>query len=226
MKTRTDVRTLIDGDSALRAVRDEVTVRIAADAFDPGHDLDHALRVALSAIRLGGAEVDPREAVAAALLHDVVNVPKDAPSRETASERCAAVARELLPGAGFDRDAVDRIAGAIRDHSYSRGARPETALGAALQDADRLEALGAIGILRTASCGARMGARYFDPEDPWAEQRELDDARFTIDHFFRKLLRLPETMQTDAGRAEARHRVAIMEAFLDALAAEIGAPRR
>lgn len=188
---------------------------------DPGHDVAHFLRVARWTLRIGGGEVDRREAIAAALLHDVVNVPKDSPERARASELCAGVASELLPRHGFARDAIDRIAEAIRDHSYSRGATPATPLGRALQDADRLEALGALGIFRTATCGARMGALYVHPDDPWAERRELDDTRYTVDHFFVKLLALPATMCTEAGRAEGERRVAFMRAFLDQLAAEI-----
>ncbi len=228
MRTRADLIACIEADASLRELRDHVEERLSADADgepDPGHDIDHALRVALFTLRLAGASVDPREAIAAALLHDVVNVPKSSPERARASELSARVARELLPGVGFDEPAVESVATAIRDHSYSRGAEPATPLGAALQDADRLEALGAVGILRTASCGARMGASFFDADDPWARSRELDDARFTVDHFFRKLLGLTETMRTEAGREEARRRVRIMEAFLDALAEEIGSPR-
>lgn len=191
---------------------------------DPGHDLSHCLRVALWTARLGGEGVDRREALAAALLHDVVNLPKDSPDRARASELSAEVARDLLPRHGFDAAAVERVAEAIRDHSYSRGATPTGALGRALQDADRLEALGALGILRTASTGARMGARYFDPDDPWARDRALDDLRFTVDHFFEKLLGLADTMTTEAGRAEARRRAAFMRAFLEQLGSEIGEP--
>ncbi len=191
---------------------------------DPGHDVAHCLRVARWAVRLGAGAVDRREAIAAALLHDVVNVPKDSPDRARASELSAAVARELLPRFGFAADAVDRIADAVRDHSYSRGATPETPLGRALQDADRLEALGALGIFRTATCGAKMGARYFHPDDPWARGRPLDDVRFTVDHFFQKLLGLAETMNTAAGRAEAERRTAFLRAFLEQLGHEIGEP--
>lgn len=208
-------------EDALDALLEEVRGRLDDD---PGHDLSHCLRVALWTVRLGGEAVSRREALAAALLHDVVNLPKDSPDRARASELSAGVARELLPRHGFDAPATERVAAAIRDHSYSRGATPTEPLGRALQDADRLEALGALGIFRTATCGGRMGARYFDPDDPWATRRELDDLRYTVDHFFQKLLGLANTMTTDAGRAEARRRIDFMRAFLEQLGREIGEP--
>jgi uncharacterized protein len=209
----------IDADAALRALLDDVSGRLDDD---PGHDLSHALRVALWTVRLGGEAVDPRAAIAAALLHDVVNLPKDSPDRAEASLRSAALASELLPRHDFSPDAIALIADAIRDHSYSRGVVPKTPLGKALQDADRLEALGALGVFRTISCGTRMGARYFHADDPWAEHRALDDRAFTVDHFFKKLLLVGETMQTEAGRAEAARRTTFLRAFLDQLAMELG----
>lgn len=196
----------------------------ARDDGDPTHDLAHALRVALGTLRLGGADVDAREAVAAALLHDGVNIPKDSPERAFASERSAALAAARLPALGFAPDAVTRIAEAVRDHSFSRGAEPVSALGRALQDADRLEALGAIGLLRCISTGVRMGGAWFDGTDPFAESRELDDRRYSVDHFYTKLLRLPATMRTAAGRAEAERRAAYLQAFLAQLAHELGRP--
>ena len=101
---------------------------------------------------------------------------------------------------------------------------PATPLGRALQDADRLEALGAIGLLRCIATGVRMNGAWFDADDPWAEARPLDDARFSIDHFFTKLLRLPATMRTDAGRAEAERRAAFLREFLARLGDELGRP--
>lgn len=226
MEDRAAVLAAIDADPRLSAIRAEVAERMAADP-DPGHDLEHALRVARWTVRLGEAEgVDPAEAIAAALLHDVVNLPKDHPERATASERSAALARELLPRHDFDPGATERIACAIRDHSFSRGATPTSALGKALQDADRLEALGALGLCRTLSTGAKMGASYAHPTDPFAEDRALEDRRYTVDHFYAKLLALPETMLTDAGRAEARHRAAFLERFLVQLGEELGVPAR
>ena len=195
-------------------------------APDPTHDVAHALRVALWTIRLGGDEVDVREAIAAALLHDAVNPPKDSPERAHASERSAELAMRRLPECGFAPDAVTRIADAIRDHSFSRGGLPATALGCALQDADRLEALGAIGLLRCVSTGVRMGGAWFDGDDPFAEHRTLDDKRYSVDHFYTKLLSLAATMRTEAGRAEAERRTAFLHMFLTQLADELGRGRR
>jgi uncharacterized protein len=225
-------------NAAPPATRSELLHRIAADpvlsrlfervqglsADDPAHDVEHLLRVALLTLKLAGAEIEPRSAVCAALLHDVVNLPKNHPERARASEWSAAKARELLASEGLSAEALAEIAEAIEDHSYSSGRRPRSPLGRALQDADRLEALGALGIARTFSTGVRLGARYFDADDPWAQGRELDDKRFSVDHFFTKLLALPQTLCTEAGRAEAERRAEILRGFLRALGDEIGAP--
>lgn len=194
---------------------------------DPGHDLAHCLRVALWTVAIGEddlGEVDWREAVAAALLHDIVNVPKDSPDRHRASEVCAEVARRELPRFGFSPEAIARIADAVRDHSFSRGAIPTSPLGCALQDADRLEALGVIGLFRCISTGVRMGARYFHDTDPFATDRPLDDKAYSIDHFAAKLLGLPATMRTGAGRLEAERRAEVLRKTLTDLAIELGQP--
>jgi uncharacterized protein len=215
----------IAADPALTALLVESRARDAALAVpDPTHDTAHALRVAVWTLRLGGADVDAREGVAAALLHDAVNPPKDSPERATASERSAARARERLAALGFGAAAMERVSAAIRDHSWSRGAEPESALGCALQDADRLEALGAIGLLRCVSTGVRMGGAWFHPDDPWAASRPLDDTRYSVDHFFTKLLLVPQSMRTVAGRAEAGRRAAWLRAFLEQLGSELGDP--
>jgi uncharacterized protein len=189
---------------------------------DPGHDTAHCLRVAAWTLRLSDGALEPRVAIAAALLHDVVNVPKDSPERAAASELSARAAAELLPQRGFSHAEASAVCEAIRTHSFSRGESPTNELGRFLSDADRLEALGVIGLFRTISTGVRMGARYFDADDPWAVDRPLDDRAYSIDHFFTKLLGLPETLLTEAGRAEARRRVAFLQRTLEELASELG----
>lgn len=218
---RASLLAFIEADPALAALAALAAPRLGDD---PGHDLAHALRVALWTVRLGGSRISPSEAVAAALLHDIVNLPKDSPDRARASELSAAESRRLLPPLGFSPDATERIARAVLDHSFSRGAVPEHPLGQALQDADRLEAVGAIGIMRTFSTGACMNARYFHDLDPFATARPLNDRAFSVDHFRSKLLGLAQTMLTPEGRAEAHRRTALMLAYLDGLASELGVP--
>lgn len=191
---------------------------------DPGHDVEHALRVAHWTTKLAESPVDLRLVVAAALFHDLVNLPKDHPERAYASDRSAAAAAPILRTHGYTEDEITLVCNAIRDHSFSRGATPTTPLGRALQDADRLEALGVLGVFRTFSTGARMGARYFHTDDPWAEKRALDDLAYSVDHFSTKLLKLHRTLCTPLGREEAARRVARMEALLEGLGEELGRP--
>ncbi|MBW2459746.1 MAG: HD domain-containing protein [Deltaproteobacteria bacterium] len=211
----------IDADPLLAALLGEVRSRTSGDG---AHDLGHLLRVAGWTLALAEESVSPTEAIVAALLHDLVNVPKSSAQRSEASAQSAAEARRLLADRDVDPEAVERIAQAIIDHSFSRGAVPRSDLGRALQDADRLEALGAIGVFRCAATGAAMGTDFFDGDDPWAVHRELDDRHHSVDHFFVKLLRLPATMTTGAGRREAHRRARFMARFLRQLGEEIGSP--
>ncbi|MEP6491222.1 MAG: HD domain-containing protein [bacterium] len=211
----------INSDPDLGLLLREVRSRLDSDA---AHDLGHLMRVATWTMRLAGDAASARVCIAAALLHDVVNVPKTHPDRARASEMSAAVARDILPRLGYTSADIASIADAIRDHSFSRGAVPESPLGRALQDADRLEALGAIGTFRCIATGARVGAEFFHAADPWALRRPLDDARYSIDHYFTKLLTLPATFNTAAGRTEAERRAAVMRGLLESLALEIGQP--
>jgi uncharacterized protein len=194
----------------------------ASMTFDAAHDAAHLERVARWTLRCA-PDLAPGVALAAALTHDVVNLPKNHPERAQASTLAAAAVRDNLPELGFDGAEAEAVAAAVRDHSYSRGATPETVLGAALQDADRLDALGALGILRAAAAGGSMGRALLHATDPFCTARTPDDTAYTIDHFFTKLLRLEFTFQTPVGRQEAARRTAIMWAFLATLGEEVGA---
>ncbi len=197
--------------------------RFANECRDGAHDLAHALRVARMAVRLADEEgADAQTCLAAALLHDLVYLPKNHPD----SARTAALAAEEAVGwcVGFpDLEArADVICGAIRTHSFSGGLVPESLEGAVVQDADRLEALGAIGIARCFATGGAMGAGLWQPDDPWATARSLDDKRWSLDHFFQKLLKLEATFRTDSGRILARRRTETLRSFLAALEEELG----
>ena len=114
------------------------------------------------------------------------------------------------------------VAHAIAAHSFSAGIAPETPEARILQDADRLEALGAIGLARMFLISGRMGGGIVDMDDPMALHRPLDDKAFALDHLEVKLLGLPATMQTRTGRLMAEERAEWMMSFRSRLLAEIG----
>ncbi len=217
-------------NSALDRIRERVSRIVPVDA---GHDFHHVERVAslaerilrLESLATRGSEPSSEEieaVTAAALLHDCVPIAKNSPLRKESARLCAEKAYEWLTEFAWEpREWRPVIRDAILDHSFSGGRVPTTLVGQALQDADRLEALGALGLYRTIATGVSMGGMLFDPEDPWAERRELDDRRFTIDHFHTKLLKLPDTFRTSVARAEARRRAQVLEGFLRDLKHEL-----
>lgn len=189
---------------------------------DAAHDRAHIERVVATARRLVRTEDAQMEVVIpAAWLHDCVVVPKDDPRRARASRLAAETARDFLETEGYPARWIPAIEHAIAAHSYSGDVAPETLEAQIVQDADRLDALGAVGIARCFMVGGALGHALYDPDDPFCEDRSPDDDAYSIDHFYAKLFRLPDTMETEAGRAEAACRVQFMRTYLDRLAEEI-----
>jgi len=194
---------------------------------DPAHDISHIKRVVQSALALTEVEGgNLAVTLPAAWLHDCVTVAKDSPLRKQASRLAADEAVRFLQSLDYPADLLPQIHHAVAAHSFSANIPAETVEARIVQDADRLEAIGAIGIARCFLTGGSMGTPLYDPSDPFARDRELDDKSFTVDHFYCKLMGLVDTMQTDAGRAEARRRTEYMREFLQRLGEEIGASAR
>ncbi len=208
-------------DGRLRAA-----AREAAAGRDPAHDYEHVLRVERSAAAIAADEgADARVVRLAALLHELVCLPKDHPESPLAGERAAERAAALLRAEEVDEPTVARVAYAIRVHPFSRGVAPETLEARVLQDADRLDAIGAVGIARCFATGGALGASLYHPEDPFARRRGeggLDDKRFSVDHFQRKLLKLEAGLHTATARRLAAARVRFMTAYLEQLEREVG----
>ena len=196
---------------------------IAAElGTDAAHGLSHIKRVVSNARRLAATEnANPNVVIPAAWLHDCVSVPKNSPQRKMASRLAAERAGDYLREHGYNQALIPKIEHAIAAHSFSAEIPCETLEAKVVQDADRLDAIGAIGIARAILTGASMGAALYQMGDPFANTRPLDDKSFTIDHFYVKLLKLEAMMQTDAGRSEARQRTLFMEQFLDQLQTEL-----
>jgi uncharacterized protein len=191
-------------------------------AADVAHDDGHIQRVVAAARSLAGAEgAELAVVIPAAWLHDCISVPKDSPERGLASRLAAAAATAFLASIGYPAAHLAPIGHAIEAHSFSANLAPATLEARVVQDADRLDALGAIGIARCLMLGGALGRRLYDPGEPFPQGRPLDDSRNTIDHFYCKLLGLAERMQTAAGRAEAERRTRAMRAFLDQLESEL-----
>lgn len=174
---------------------------------DGSHDAAHLIRVWRNALRIRAEEGGKaRQLAAAVLLHDCVAVEKNSPQRAEASRLAAEKAWQVLDGLGWRTAEISPVAHAILTHSFSANIPPETLEAKILQDADRLDAIGMIGAARCFYIAGRMGSGLYDPLDPLAEDRPLDDKAFAIDHFETKLFRLADGFQTAAGRRLARER--------------------
>ena len=190
---------------------------------DSVHDLSHADRVWRNAQAIAEGEgcQNLRVLVAGAYLHDIVSLPKDHPDRALSSTLSAKAAAKVLPDLGFTPSEVNACKHVIEAHSFSANIKAETPEAMILQDADRLDALGAIGIARLFAVSGGLDRPLMNADDPFAAHRALDDQTYALDHFATKLMRLPAMMQTATGRKLAADRANTMGTFLQNLGAEV-----
>lgn len=189
---------------------------------DAAHDIAHIKRVVENAKSILAKEPADREIIlAAAWLHDMVVLPKDHPDRKKASALAAEKAAEFLSKLDYPGNKIPDVAHAIEAHSFSAGIKPVTPEAQIVQDADRLDALGAIGVARCFAVGGELARPFYHPDDPFAISREPDDSTWTIDHFYEKLFRLPELLNTSTAQEIAKERVLFMKTFLKQLSSEI-----
>jgi uncharacterized protein len=193
-----------------------------ANGTDGSHDLSHIVRVWRNARRIARTEpeCDSEVLLAAVILHDCVAVEKNSPLRAQASRLSAERAREIVAGLGWSAARVDGLAHAIEAHSFSAGVVPRTREAMIVRDADRLDAIGAIGIARCFHVGGRMGGALYHPADPAAEARKLDDRAYALDHFAVKLFKVAGDFLTEEGRRMAASRTALMADYVAAFRAE------
>ncbi|HHX8641392.1 HD domain-containing protein [Vibrio diabolicus] len=191
---------------------------------DAAHDISHVQRVVNTAKKLAMEEgADVSIVLPAAYLHDCFTYPKDHPNRKQSSIIAAKKAVAFLESIDYPQQYHDAIAHAIEAHSFSANIRPNTLEAKVVQDADRLDALGAIGVTRCIQVSTEFDAQLYDDKDIFAQQRELDDKQFTLDHFQTKLFKIAETMNTESARREAQKRKAFMQAYIEQLHDEVTA---
>jgi uncharacterized protein len=194
----------------------------ATEGDDGSHDLAHIHRVFKNALKIQAGEGgDPQILTAAVLLHDCVAVEKSSPLRSQASRLAAEKASGILEGLGWPEETIAAVAHAILTHSFSANIPPETLEAKMLQDADRLDAIGMVGVARCFYIAGRMGSGLYHPADPGAEHRPLDDRSYAIDHFPAKLLKLSDGFQTETGAKLAKERHERLSLFLSLFRDEI-----
>tara|TARA_B100001540_G_scaffold29435_1_gene25297 strand:- start:476 stop:1096 length:621 start_codon:yes stop_codon:yes gene_type:complete len=185
---------------------------------DPAHDFEHIMRVYRNAERICKTESGNKKLVlSAVLLHDIIKNK----NLKNSAEKSAKLAEKILKTNNFSSDEIDIITDAIREHSFSKGRIPSTSEGKILQDADRLDAIGAIGLARVFSFSGSNNRPFYDPKDPFSKNRNLNDNKWALDHFFEKLLKLEAKMNTKTGKLLAKRRTKILKNFLKEIKNEI-----
>ncbi len=215
----------IDAFAPLQMLAAELLAHALEPSEDGAHDLSHLQRVWHNVRTLHAEEGGDLEVLlAAVLLHDCVAVEKNSPLRAQASRMAAKKASTILVDAGWSGARIRAVAHAIEAHSFSATIKPTSLEAKIMQDADRLDSLGMLGVARTFYIAGRMGSALYDPQDPEAKAREYDDKRFCLDHFQTKLLHLADGFQTTTGQRLARIRHERLKGFMELFKEEIGIP--
>lgn len=190
---------------------------------DVSHDLSHVLRVVKVAKALCAKENgNPDVVIPAAYLHDCLYISKKDPRRSLASTLSADYAMDLLKDWGYPEEHFKEIHHAIRAHSFSAAITPETIDAKIVQDADRIDGLGAIGICRSMAFTGFANRPIYNIEDPLCKNgRKPDDSTNTLDHYPIKLMRVAEMACTKSGKEECIKRTEYMAQFLKQLESEI-----
>jgi uncharacterized protein len=204
-----------------------ITIAAAKDHYgnaDAVHDFDHVLRVLALAERIGRAEGADIEIVrAAALLHDMAREQAEADGLDHAAV-AAARAREILGGQPPEK--VEAVVHAIAAHRFRAGPEPATCEAQVLFDADKLDAIGAVGVARAFAYGGAHGQRLWAPVDTvnvarWTEEGDHAQEHTPVHEFVVKLSRLKERLFTSTGRSIAEERHAYMVGFFERFDAEV-----
>ena len=185
---------------------------------DPAHDFEHVMRVYRNAEKICKTENGNKKLIlSAVLLHDIIKIK----NRKDSALKSAKFSEKILKENHFLDNEIIIISDAIKEHSFSKGKTPSTIEGKILQDADRLDAIGAIGLARVFSFSGSNNRSFYHPNDPFSKSRSLYDNKWPLDHFYEKLLTLEKKMNTSTGKTLAKKRTKILENFLKELKTEI-----
>ncbi|HDO21140.1 MAG: HD domain-containing protein [archaeon GB-1845-036] len=191
--------------------------------YPTSHDYLHVERVLNNAMKIALhenlSEINLHLLKIACLLHDIA-IPIYGVKKDHA-EISSLTARKILAEFNFNPHHTDIICNAIREHSWSKARKPTNKISAILQDADRLDSLGVIGLIRMVIYGEYKKRKLYFQGEPIPESRVIDDSLYTLDHLFKKLINIPKMMNTYIGRRLADERIKRLLNLVDALKEEI-----
>jgi len=183
---------------------------------DVSHDFEHTLRVLSNAERIAKEENGDFDIIVpAALFHDLIVYPKNHPNKHKSQEESSEVAERILNGfSNFPKEKIEKVKICILECSFSKGIVPELLESKILQDADGLEATGAISIMRTYASTGQMKRPFYNSEDPFCENREPSASDFALDLFYERLLKVIDRIHTKTAKKIARRRTDFLIDFL------------
>lgn len=189
---------------------------------DPSHDFQHVLRVTNMAEIIGKKEkADLDILIPAALFHDIVVYKKNSPkSKHETLESAQKTTKILQKIEKFPKDKIGSVAICIKQCSFSKNIKAEMLETKIIQDADRLEACGAISIMRTFSSGGQMNIPFYNPDDPFCDKNN-EEFKSDLVLFYRRLLVVGEKMHTKYAKKIAERRTIFLKNFLTELRREL-----
>ena len=189
---------------------------------DPAHDFEHIMRVYKNAEKICKTEKSNKKLVLiSVLLHDIIKKSETDKRTKSSSSLSASKSIKILEKLQFSDNDISIVSEAIRNHSFTKNKISKSIEGRILQDADRLDAIGAIGIARVFSVSGAKNRQFYEPSDPFSKNRKMNDKKWALDHFFKKLLLLENVMNTKSGKIEAKKRTIVLKNYLDSLKKEI-----
>lgn len=181
-----------------------------------GHGFDHTERVYKNALKISqGEELDLDVVKASALLHDICRGDENSKKIECHAEGGAKLSSEILKELGFPEDKVEKVAYAIKVHRHSKGINPDTIEAKILQDADRLDALGAISVARIFEYGGKTGKPTHRPDNLKIPKPSKEE-ECSLYQFYKKILKItPDKFHTKKAQEIAKSRYEFVKQFVE-----------
>jgi uncharacterized protein len=202
------------------SVFEEIKKRSKESFKHSHHDKTHVERVYSLAVRIAKEEKSDLDVIkAAALLHDIARAMEDDGEIADHAIEGAKIAEKMLREVGFPKEKIAKVMNCVTTHRFKNSLKAESIEAKVLQDADRLDIIGAIGIARAFTRGGWSNMPIHDPLFPPKEEYD-GDSLTSVNHIYEKMLKVKDTINTKTAKQIAKGRHKFVEQFLDRLLKE------